>query len=182
MTYPGEKAFEVFEKKYGADAGTEVMERIADAMWDQKGNDRLIISNIHTINACNHVVDGDIEHAGEWFSFSIESGDRNGTVIHGWGPLDEVSPYKPEPPVIYEMVPRDRDLELRNPSMFRVYLHWRDADWFKEMCRSYNYDRYAQPGGKIEGYYRDKAAKRGLAWTTREDAKERIDAFRSISA
>ncbi|WP_075595408.1 hypothetical protein [Novacetimonas hansenii] len=177
--YPGEKAFESFEEKYGADAATEVMERIADAMWDQKGDDRLIISNIHTINACNHVADGDIEHEGEWFSFSIESGDRNGTVIHGWGPRYEVSPYKPEPPVIYDMVPRDIGLESHRPEMFRVYLHWRNTEWFKEMCRSYNYDRYVQPGGKTEEYYSDKAQKRGLKFIPREDAQERIDAFRS---
>jgi len=175
----GEKAFEQFCEKYGEDAGTEVMERIADAMWSQKGDERLRINNFHTLNACNHVADGDIEHGGIWFSFSVESGDWNGTVIHGWGDLDDVAAYVPDRPTVYGLMPRDRSLEITRPEMFGVYLLWRKEPWFADLSRSYNYDRHFAPGGKTETYWREKAGKRGLVYAPDEEVNARIAKFNS---
>jgi len=177
MSGSGEKAFEAFCAEYGEEAGEEVMERIADAMWTQKGDDRLRINNFHTLNACNHVADGDIEHDGKWFSFSVESGDWNGTVIHGWGDLDDVAAYDPPRPTIYDLMPSNRSLEIERPGMFRVYLLWRQEKWFQDLARSYNYDRHFAPGGKTESYWRGKAASRGLVYAPDSEVNERIAAF-----
>ncbi|MBS1065888.1 hypothetical protein JK164_07940 [Gluconobacter kondonii] len=177
MSTEAEKAFEAFCAKYGEKAGEEVMERIADAMWTRKGDDRLRINNFHTLNACNHVADGDIEHAGEWFSFSIESGNWNGTVIRGWGDLDQVTAYDPPRPTVYDLMPRDRSLEIARPGMFRVYLLWRREKWFQDLAQSYNYDRHFAPGGKTETYWREKAAARGLLYAPDTEVTERIAAF-----
>lgn len=177
MSTEAEKAFEAFCVEYGEKAGEEVMERIADAMWSRKGDDRLRINNFHTLNACNHVADGDIKHDGKWFSFSIESGDRNGTVIHGWGDLDDVAAYDPPCPIIYDLMPSNRSLEIERPGMFRVYLLWRQEKWFQDLSRSYNYDRHFAPGGKTESHWREKAASRGLIYVPDGEVKERIAAF-----
>ena len=179
MSNAGKKAFEAFCAKYGEKAGEEVMERIADAMWTRKGDDRLRINNFHTLNACNHVADGDIEHGEEWFSFSVESGDRNGTVIHGWGDLDDVAAYDPPKPTIYDLMPCNRALEIERPGMFGVYLAWRKEKWFQDLVRSYNYDRHFAPGCKTEKCWPGKAADRGLVYATSGEVTARIAAFNS---
>lgn len=177
----GEKAFEQFCAKYGENAGTEVMERIADAMWDKEPGRRVKITDLHTLNAYNHIVDGDIEHAGEWFSFSVESGDRRGTFVREWGAHGSVAGYEPEPPIVYDLMPANHALEIERPGMFGVYMAWRETKWFREMAESYNYDRHFAPGFKTENHYRTKAAERGLVFAVDGDVKARIAAFKAQS-
>ena len=159
--------FVEFEERFGTAAAVEVMERIADAMWNREGKG-IHFSDIHQINACNHVASGCIEHEGESFGFIIESGDRNGTVIHDWGPEDDVGVYQPEPPTQYTFVPTDSFLKERRPEMYKVYLYWREQEWFKEKERGYNYDRHFAPGCATEKYYRDWAATKGMQIAPKE--------------
>ncbi|WP_406586427.1 hypothetical protein [Asaia lannensis] len=177
----GEKAFEQFCAKYGDDAGTEVMERIGDAMFEKDPGDRIKILDVHALNACNHIVDGDIEHAGKWFSFSVESGDRRGTFVREWGAHGSVAGYEPEPPIVYDLMPANRALEIKRPGMFGVYLAWREMEWFRKLAQSYNYDRHFAPGGKTENHYRAKGAERGLVFAIDADVKARIDAFKALA-
>lgn len=154
--------FMAFCAKYGDDAGVDVMEKIADAMWERQPRHGVTFRDIHQHNACNHTASGDIEYQGETFGFVIESGDRSGTVILEWGPSEDVGTYQPEPPTIYTFVPQEDNLKETRPGLWAVYLAWTKQPWFQEKERGYNYDRHFAPGGKTESYYRDWAATKGM--------------------
>lgn len=171
----GEKAFEAFEARFGVDAATEVMDRIANADW-KRGGHGVTISDVYAHNACNHTISGIVEHARERFGFVIDSGDRAGTVIREWGPEGDIEVYEPEPPTVYTFVPRDADLASKSPALFKVYLEWRKQSWFKEAVRGYNYDRHFAPGVKTERHYRDLADNRGLRIVDEEEAGRIIKA------
>lgn len=157
----GNAKFLEFENRFGTTVAVEVMERIAEAMWNREGKG-IHFSDIHQINACNHIASGRIEHEGECFGFIIESGDINGTVIHDWGHEDDVGVYQPEPPTIYTFIPADDELKTKRPELYKVFLKWREQQWFKDKEHGYNYDRHFAPGGKTESYYRSWAASKGL--------------------
>lgn len=145
----------------------EILERIADAGWNYSRKDYrdagLSIHDRHTINACNHVYSGTVEHEGKAYGFQIEMGDNNGTVIHAWGLEDDVGTFDAgPPPEPRTFIPNDDNLFTDKPHMFDVYCYWRNSQWFKEKQGAYNYDRHFQPGGKIEGHYRDWAKTKGM--------------------
>lgn len=149
----------------------EALERIADASWgwsSYKNKERINgvwISDVHTINACNHVYSGNVLIDGTDYGFIIESGDRVGTEIREWGLADDVGTYDPgPPPEPLRLVPRDDNLWCDRPAMFAVYAAWRKEKWFEDLERNYNYDRHFAPGGKTETYYRSKAEARGLKY------------------
>lgn len=151
--------------EYLAEPPEEALVRIADAQWDKDNAAKygVVFLDIHQHNACNHTLSGTIDVDGVVHGFIIESGDWNGTVVHGWGDPEDVGCYLPgEPPEPRTFVPTNRFLFTERPEMFRVYAYWRTQEWFRDMERSYNYDRHFQPGGQVETYYKEKAAKRGL--------------------
>ena len=157
-----EQAFEAFEAEYGQAVATETLERIGDAHWNGGKGEGVTFWDINQHNACNHTMSGTIEVQGKTFGFIIESGDRNGTVIKGWGDPDDVGTFEPIKPTMYTFVPRDSDLKEKRPEMYGVYLLWRKEPWFKEKERALNYDRHFAPGLKTDEYYRTWAESKGL--------------------
>lgn len=148
-------------------APEECLERICDASWGcpdlYKEINGVTFLAIHQHNACNHTLSGTIVHEGQTFGFIIDNGDWAGTEVRAWGDPEDVGVApEPEPPEPRTFIPRDRGLFLSRPELWSVYLAWRKEPWFRDLERSYNYDRHFQPGGKVEGYYAEKAAKRGL--------------------
>jgi hypothetical protein len=139
----------------------DMLTRIADAQWGEKNNG-VVFHDIHRHNACNHTLSGTITEGEIEYGFIIHSGDWGGTVVEEWGLSEDVGSYRPEWIEPATFVPSNSFLIDENPTMFKVYGLWRKEEWFKEMVRSYNYDRHFQPGCKTEAHYREKAAKRGL--------------------
>ena len=145
----------------------EDLDRIANAHWtlgNKVGStDGVTFFDVQTHNACNHTFSGTIEIDGTVHGFIIDSGDWNGTVVRSWGDPEDVG-VAPEPEEQEQItfLPRDGNLFHASPAMWRVYLSWRKEPWFKDLERSYAYDRHFQPGGRTESYYREKASKRGL--------------------
>lgn len=168
--FDGNTQFQAFEVTHGTDAATEVMERIADAMWSREGVG-IHVRDFHTINASNHVMSGIIDYAGERFGFVVESGDNAGTVIHEWGDPEDVGCFEPPRPTLYTFVPLNDNLKAERPAMYDVYLHWTTQAWFKDKERAYNYDRHFQPGWLVENHYREWAAKKGLKIAIKEDGE-----------
>jgi len=146
----------------GSEVATNAMEEICDAGWNKEDTQTVHISDVHQINATNHVISGDIEIGEMTFAFIVESGDNNGSVVYQWCDPEDAETYIPDLPVIYTFVPLDDDLKSKNPNMYRAYLKWRGEPWFKEKERNYNYDRHFAPGVKTERYYRDWASGKGL--------------------
>lgn len=141
---------------------SEILDRISDAHWGGCKGEGITMS-AYQHNACNHTLSGEIDVDGKRYSFVIDSGDRNGTVVREWcAPEDSQGFQEPEPPEPYTFVPADPLLLKNRPAMFRVYAQWRKASWFKDMERGYNYDRHFAPGTKTESHYVEKASARGL--------------------
>jgi hypothetical protein len=139
------------------------LERIADAQWNGDGNG-VHLSDVYQHNACNHTLSGTIKDGDEVYGFIIESGDWNGTVVLGWGHVDNVGEFDhPEPPEPFTFVPTSSRLHINRPHLFQEYLAWRQEKWFKDKEMGYNYDSHLAPGGKTETYYREWAAEKGLA-------------------
>ena len=95
--------FDEFCKRFGDDAGEEILTRICDAHCGS-GNG-VHITDVYRHNACNHTLTGHIEHAGETFHFVVHSGDWNGTDVEEFGTIDEVGAYDPPKPTLYTFVP-----------------------------------------------------------------------------
>lgn len=147
---------------YTKEPTSDDLGRIADAHFNGSAEGVKLL-DVYQINACNHVLMGTIDISGIEHGFIIESGDRNGTVIKGWGDPEDVGYFKhPEPPEPLTFVPRNPNLQIERPEMFRVYLAWREEPWFKEKEQSYNYDRHFQPGAVTENHYRSWAESKGM--------------------
>lgn len=141
----------------------EILERICDAGWNKEDTKDIVFTDIYTHNACNHTYSGTIMVSGIKHAFVIESGDRNGTVVKQWGDPDKVTEFDHgPPPEPRTFIPKDSALSVNSPALFKVYAMWRTQEWFMEKERSYNYDRYFQPGSQIETHYSDWASKKGL--------------------
>ena len=165
----------------------DALERIANAQWslgNKKGTcDGVTLLEVYQHNVCNHTLSGTVEVDGQVYGFIIDSGDWSGTVVRAWGDPEEVGVEpEPEPPEPRTFVPNDDDLAWSRPGMFGVYMAWRKEPWFVEMERSYNYDRHFAPGGKTEGYYRDKASKRGMKPGYLSDLTSAIAQWKSTNA
>lgn len=138
----------------------EMLEAITDAGWADEDRHGVHISDIHTINACNHVYSGTINQDGIEYGFVIESGDRNGTMVREWGLSEDVSTYEPEPVEALTFIPIN--WATLSPQMKKVYYQWRKEDWFTEKVNGYNYDRHFQPGCVTENHYKEWASKKGM--------------------
>ncbi len=154
--YYGNQKFYDFCKKYGDAAAEELLETIADATWNHDYSE-VKITDTHTINACNHVFSGHITYDKADIYFIIESGDINGTLIHEFGSIDDVGVYEPPKPTQYMFVPKNE-----TPLSMAIHEEWKKSDWFQEKLRNYHYDKHFQPGCKIEKYYADWAASKGM--------------------
>lgn len=147
--------FDDFCKKFGEDAGTEILERICDAQWNNGKGEGINFSDIHQHNACNHTLSGSIEYQGEIFHFIINNGDWGGTEVIEFGTIDEVGVYYPPPQTMFDFVPKSKE----DPDFLKLYERWKKEEWFKKKLSSYHYDRHFQPGHKIEQHYKEWADK-----------------------
>lgn len=151
--------FEEFCEQHNAQFIEELLEEMTEAWLGGKDTDRVTIFEDFRHDAINYTITGVVTIGEESYGFIMDSGDRAGTVIRGWG---KPEPYEPPKPTMYTLVPVDRNLEQTNPAMWKVYLEWQKQDWFKKLISDYMYDKHFAPGSKTESHYRGEAAKHGL--------------------
>lgn len=159
-----------FVAKYGEGFTDKLIEEVFDCLDDSSKSSRVSVIDKHELNILNHVYEGCVyvgNDEEEW-SFQIESGNNNGTVILQWCREEESTPFEPPKPTRFRLVPRNDNLQADKPAMYDVYLGWKNEEWFQDLERSYNYDRHFSPTNKIETHYREKAAARGLKFTCEE--------------
>ena len=167
------------------DEGNSLLEEISDlAIQYCQGAELFLTSNhititgSHRTDALNYTFTGTVDIAGKTYYFVIESGNRMGTYIERWDDEETATPWEPPEPSYMTFVPprlsylrqcyAEYMLADRKPATAEVfwaaidYIRYRDhirqADWFKDLVQSYNYDRYFAPGPKTENYFREKAA------------------------
>ncbi len=156
-----ERIFDAFN--YECDSCTETMEEFVKGVQ---------IIGIYKHNACNYTIIGEIDVNGILYGFTIENGDWNGTAIRFWGNPEDRPTYIPLEPVRWSFVPINSFLKTENSQKYEIYLNWRKQEWFKEMERNYNYDRFFQPGYKVEKYYSDWATSKGMKTGVFEEKEE----------
>lgn len=163
--------FSKFCHEFGNDIAIDALERICDAMWNKEhqADYKVKLSDVHQHNACNHTATGEIEVKGKTYGFIIDNGDWNGTVVREWGSPEEIGVYEPPKPTIYTFVPENDNLKNEKPALWKLYLSWKKADWFKKMENDYNYDKHFQPGCKTEDYYRSWAHSKGMRVDIKQD-------------
>lgn len=161
-----------------------IQERITDIAYDlggfenpEEGEDcHVYVAEIIDINVLNKLISGcfwlkDIE-----YSFLIECGDINGWL---WRELSKDNPipdikYRPTK---YVLQPNN-DVVAKHieKGTGKLLLQLWDVissrPQFKKIPESYMYDKHFQPGGKIEKYWRDRAAEGKFIIVTEEEAEE----------
>ncbi len=164
--------FEELTVLYGDDWADAILSNICEAHWSfdslkdfGQASHGVYFSDIYAKDVINHVLSGEVTYNGEKFNFVIENGNQNGTVVLEFEREEdgEVGAYEHPKPNLWTFVPENRDLKHEKPYMWKVYLAWREMEWFKEQERKYNYDIFFQPGGHVKDHYSKWAAEKGLA-------------------
>lgn len=141
-----------------------ILQEICDAFYNDKTEfHHGTITETIQRNICNYTLKGYLELDGLEYYFEINDGDWSGTEISQFELAENAITGKEEEPIsILSFIPENPFLHISNPAIFQAYLSWRKSEWFKEKERNYNYDRFFQPGGQIEKYYRNWAAEKGM--------------------
>jgi hypothetical protein len=74
-------SFDDFERHYGTEVGTEVLQRICEAGYAGGTSGAGLYVSVERHNALNMTMEGTLEHDGLDFYFKIDDGDGNGTEV-----------------------------------------------------------------------------------------------------
>lgn len=160
-------ASETFVAEFGNEAFNELFETFYDRSRNHPDN-KFTITNVETINACNHLFSATYNSPNGMVYITAENGDFNGSNILKWS-MEQIV-HEPFTPVYYSLMP----IASINQAMFNVFLLWRNEAWFADLVRGYNYDRFFQPGVVVENHYINQARKRGLKFAPIEVCEEYI--------
>lgn len=167
----GEKESDSFALEYGNDAYQSLFESFYQYQDGREPVDtRFSISDVEKHDSVNYEFSAIFKaDNGDEVSIIAMDGNWNGSVIKQWSKTTDLD-LEPYEPTVYSFKPE----KWLSPATFSLYLYWREQDWFKDLERGYNYDKFFAPGIKTNNYYRQEAAKRGLMIATLEDCKEYI--------
>lgn len=137
-------------------------------------------TNVHILehdrmDAINCRAHGIITIEGEEYTFQMEDGNRNGTVLLAW---ESDQPFERHEPTRWALQPtRDLiDKAIMSDSGPFLLLKWdailKNLPNVAAIPGKYSYDRYVQPGGLVEGHWRKAAAKHHFEIVTEETAQE----------
>ncbi len=79
----GIRCYDDFEKKFGNKEAEDFLQRICEEHYSEGSQYGVSISERESLDrlGANYRISGSAEHRGVWYYFSIEDGNRNGTVI-----------------------------------------------------------------------------------------------------
>jgi hypothetical protein len=170
------------EAKHGAEAFEKVCETISEMMWSrqtsdgQEGEDGAVyIADQQMVDACNHIATASFWLRGTEYSFEVANGNNAGFVFYKLSadaPIPTIEIRRTEWDVAPAEFPLLEDKQQAERFIWKWRLFRKRAD-VRQMLGAYAYDRMFQPGTKIEGHYRDKAAKLGMRITSKEAVEER---------
>ncbi len=144
----------------------EIGERISEAFYflrAERGTvDNVTLLDVHQHDVLNHTLTGTIEVEGQTYGFICEIGNWAGFRMMEWGDHEDIGYYKPPVVEPFTLIP-DWASWPEESYGFRVqtYARFIRRPDIIEKLGEYAYDRHFQPGGKVEGYYREWAAKMG---------------------
>lgn len=139
---------------------SDILERITDAHWNGEDMHGVHFTDQYMHDAINYTLSGTIDVDGELYGFIIDDGNWNGTQVIEWGLADDVGIYKPPVKESLTFIPiRPHSL---TENMLKVYLSWKETEWFKKKAGEMNYDLHFCPSLKIRNYYEDWANSKGM--------------------
>lgn len=176
----GANAQEAFEASVPAHLQEDVMQMIAEAAsgWGEHASVTLLDRDRH--DAINVTAHGIITVEGVEHRFIVDDGNWDGTVLRSW---DDDKVFEIAERTVYALQPARHLIDSavmagRGPFLL---MKWDAMLQHADIARipgNYAYDRMVQPGSKIEGHYREAAAKHHFVIVDQETA----DATRKLLA
>lgn len=169
------------EQAFAAAVPEHLQQEIRERMCEAAHSERAAFQGIHIINrdwlnVINVRVSGTIEIESVEHWFILESGDCAGDVLRAWDEVGEkeFAPYQPTRYVLAptENIVGEAILAGRGPFLIAKWDAIATRADVAKIPADYAYDRFFQPGGQIEGHYRDAAAKFGFRLVDEEHAAE----------
>lgn len=166
--------YEAFNRDVPEAMRYDVMTMLAEAAQGDDHADVHILDRdrIDAINARAH---GIVTIDGEEYSFQLEDGNWNGTVLLDWEGGREFVHHVPTRWALqpdYALV-NDAIANQRGPFLlFKWDAMLNNHPAIAAIPGKYSYDRMMQPGGFIEKHYRDAAAKHRFVIVDQEQADE----------
>lgn len=164
-----------FERDVPKHMQDDILTAICEALHDERhGHDDVTILERDHLDAINVRGVGIVEIGGVEYRFIAESGNNMGFVLEDWEGDTEFKPRQPTKWVLAPLshIVDDAILAGKGPFLIAKWDALASRSDIAEIPRNYAYDRHFQPGGKIEGHYKEKAAKVGFAIVTDEHAAE----------
>jgi hypothetical protein len=168
-------AYANFERDIPEHLREDAMTAMAEATgkWGKPSN--VTILDHDRIDAINCRAHGIIEIEGEEYTFQMEDGNWNGTVLLAW---NEDKEFKHHAPTVWALQPQRHLIDkavMSNGGPF-LLMKWdailKNNAELAAIPGKYSYDRYVQPGSKTEGYWKAKAAAHLFDLVTDDIAKE----------
>lgn len=168
-------AYESFERDIPEHLREDAMMAMAEATGEWSKPPNVHILEHDRMNAINCRAHGIIEIEGVEYTFQMEDGNWNGTVLLAW---ESDKPFERHQPTRWALQPKRNLIDkaiLANNGPFLI-LKWdallKNRPELAAIPGKYSYDRYFQPGSKTESYWRDAAAKHQFELVTEETANE----------
>jgi hypothetical protein len=165
---------EAFERDVPEHLREDAMQMMAEATGGWGSHPSVTILEHDRLDAINCRASGIIEIQGNEFTFQMEDGNWNGTVLLAW---ESDRPFEQHVPIRWALQP-SRELvgraleEGRGPFLI---LKWdailKNRPDVAAIPDKYSYDRYVQPGGKVESHWKQAAAKHHFEIVTEDEAK-----------
>lgn len=155
----------------------DILTQMAEAAHsDRHQTDSVRILNRTRHDVINVTVEGIVTYKDEEYSFHLEDGNWNGTQLRGWEETGtDWEEYVPEPLAIKP----HRELIWKalapggNPKhLLTLWKIFEEREDVNKILRNYAYDRFFQPGGKIENHYKDQLDRMKISITVKTDADE----------
>ncbi|CAM5769715.1 hypothetical protein [Bosea minatitlanensis] len=171
----GERAQQAFEATVPAHLQEDVMQMIAEAAGGWCDHPSVTILDRDRHDAINVTAHGIVMVEGVEHRFIVDDGNWNGTVLRDWDG-DAVFEYRK--PTTYALQPEARliDEAIMAGKGPLLLMKW-DAilsnhQDIAAIPGKYAYDRYFQPGIKVESHWREAAAKHHFVIVDEETAQE----------
>lgn len=164
--------YEAFERDVPEHLREDAMQMMAEATGGWGEHESVTILERDRIDAINCRASGIIQIEGNEFTFQMEDGNHNGTVLLAW---ESDTPFEHHEPTHWALQPMsglvDRHIAAgRGPFLIEKWDIFLKRPEIAEIVRSYAYDRFVQPGLRSEQHYKAKAAGHHFEIVTQDEA------------
>lgn len=168
-------AYAAFERDVPEHLREDAMQCMAEATAGCGEPPNVYILDRDRLDAINCRAHGIITIEGAEFTFQMDDGNRNGTVLREW---ESDKPFEHHVPVSWALQPSRALIDEAVMASKGPFLIWKwdamlaNRKAIAEIPGKYAYDKHFAPGGKTESFWRDQAAKHHFEIVSQETADE----------